>query len=93
MRLSACFFFRQQGIHPVGTEYRLSMEKVKPKEVNLDEKHLSKLIEGIRDSTFYSVDGIIVVKSGKIVLEEYFNGFTKDSLHNVTSVGKSLHLL
>lgn len=65
-------------------------QSVQPHEVGLDGEYLNKLIQQIKDSTIYSVDGIIVVRNGKIALEEYFNGFTKDSLHNVTSVGKSL---
>jgi CubicO group peptidase (beta-lactamase class C family) len=56
----------------------------------LDEKVLSALVDNIKDSTFYGVDAILFVKNRKIVFEEYFNGFTADSLHNVASVGKSI---
>lgn len=65
-------------------------QTVQPEEVGLESQYLRKLVQHIKDSNIYSVDGIVVVKNGKIALEEYFNGFTKDSLHNVTSVGKSL---
>lgn len=61
-----------------------------PGELNIDASPLDKLVERIKDSTFHSVDGIILVKNETIVFEEYFNAFTKDSLHNTASVGKSI---
>ena len=69
---------------------RFEWKTVQAENVGLYSQYLGELIQGIKDSTFYAVDGIVVVKNGKIALEEYFNGFTKDSLHNVASVGKSL---
>lgn len=59
-------------------------------ESGLNKNILNSLIENINDSTFYGVDAVIFVKDRKIVFEEYFNGFTADSLHNVASVGKSI---
>ena len=70
------------------TSDKFEWEFVRPEEVNLDEKYFHELLARIKDSTVHSVDGIVVVKNEKIVLEEYFNGFSKDSLHNTASVGK-----
>lgn len=61
-----------------------------PRESNLKAELLESLVEKIKDSTFHSVDAILLVKDKSIVLEKYFNGFTKDSLHNTASVGKSI---
>ena len=36
------------------------------------------------------IDGLLVVRNGKIVAEEYYNGFTKDHPHNIMSVSKSM---
>ncbi len=36
------------------------------------------------------IDALLVVKDGKIVAEEYYNGFARDHPHNVMSVSKSL---
>jgi hypothetical protein len=36
------------------------------------------------------VDGLLIVRHGKIVAEEYYNGFTKDHPHNIMSVSKSM---
>lgn len=44
----------------------------------------------IQDSTLYGVDALVIVKDEKIVFEEYFNGYTADSLHDIRSAGKSI---
>ena len=36
------------------------------------------------------VDGLLVVRNGKIVAEEYYNGFHMDRSHNIMSVSKSM---
>ena len=36
------------------------------------------------------IDALLVVKDGKIVREEYYNGYARDIPHNVMSVSKSL---
>lgn len=74
----------------VTSQNKFKWEVVHPSEVKLDENRLLGLIKKIEDSVIHSVDGIVVVKNSKIALEQYFNGFSKDSLHNVASVGKSI---
>jgi CubicO group peptidase (beta-lactamase class C family) len=61
-----------------------------PENSGIDKNVLSALVDNIKDSTLYGVDALLFIKTGKIVFEEYFNGFTADSLHNVASVGKSI---
>ena len=36
------------------------------------------------------IDALLVIKDGKIVGEQYYNGFTQDQPHNVMSVSKSM---
>lgn len=43
----------------------------------------------IESGEFRKVNSIIVIKNGKILVEEYFNGETRDSLHDPRSVGKT----
>jgi CubicO group peptidase (beta-lactamase class C family) len=69
---------------------KFEWKTISPKELNINEDILNDLVQKINDSTIHSVDGIVLVKDEKIVFEEYFNGFTKDSLHNTASVGKSV---
>ncbi len=53
----------------------------------------SKKIEGlnrkIAEGRFEDINGIVVIKDGELLLEEYFNGATRNDLHDVRSVGKS----
>jgi CubicO group peptidase (beta-lactamase class C family) len=44
----------------------------------------------IAQKRFEKVNGIVVVKNGKLLIEEYFNGAGRDSLHDPKSVGKTI---
>ena len=44
----------------------------------------------IQDGTFRKVDGLIVIKNGKVLIEEYFNGFSRNMLHEIRSATKSI---
>lgn len=61
---------------PVSTE-RIDNPKI---------KELKGLIEA---GKYKHITSLVVLKKGKIVLEEYFDGNTRDSLHDVRSVGKT----
>jgi hypothetical protein len=53
-------------------------------------KNLIKtLIGNINEGVFKNISSIVVLKDGKLLIEEYFNGETRDSLHDPRSVGKS----
>ena len=84
------FTFCGERKSDITSQNKFKWQVVQPADVKLDENSLRGLIEKIEDSVIHSVDGIVVVKNGKIALEQYFNGFSKDSLHNTASVGKSI---
>ncbi|HLO42707.1 MAG TPA: serine hydrolase [Leadbetterella sp.] len=49
-----------------------------------------KELKGAIDAGIYKkINGIVVLKDSKILIEEYFNGENRNSLHNPRSVGKS----
>ena len=50
---------------------------------------LQGTLELIRDKTFTKVDSLVVARHGKLVAEGYFNGFGRESLHDLRSTGKS----
>jgi len=53
-------------------------------------QNLIKTLKGnISEGVFKNISSIIVLKNGKLLLEEYFNGETRDSLHDPRSAGKS----
>lgn len=50
-----------------------------------------KLLKGsINEGIFKKINSIVVIKNGGILIEEYFNGETRETLHDPRSVGKSL---
>lgn len=68
-------------------------------EVHLNESLLSELVQKIINDDYGDIHSILIIKNGKLVLEEYFTGsdymksektFTRDDLHSVMSVTKSV---
>ncbi len=64
-------------------------------EVGIDRAGIEKFIQMIIDMPIESVhtpelEGILVARHGKLVLEEYFHGEHRDKLHDTRSAGKSL---
>lgn len=51
---------------------------------------LKKLTERIADNTYPNIEGIIVKHGDEVIVEEYFNGFGRDSLHDTRSSFKSI---
>jgi CubicO group peptidase (beta-lactamase class C family) len=49
-----------------------------------------KQLKGLIDSGFFKqISSVVVIKNGNILIEEYFNGETRDTKHDPRSVGKS----
>ncbi|MEN6348673.1 MAG: serine hydrolase [Syntrophomonas sp.] len=47
-------------------------------------------LEPIIKSEYSNVNGIVVVKNGYIAFEQYYNGYSPDDAHHMTSVTKSI---
>lgn len=56
---------------------------------SFDKKRIKYLKGAIDEGIFKKINSIIVLKEGKILIEEYFNGENRYSLHDPRSVGKS----
>jgi CubicO group peptidase (beta-lactamase class C family) len=54
-----------------------------------DTNLIKKLKGNIDEGVFKNISSIIVIKNGKLLIEEYFNGETRESLHDPRSAGKS----
>ncbi len=50
---------------------------------------IEELNRKIAKKTFKNITSIVVIKNGKILLEEYFNEASRNTLHDTRSVGKS----
>jgi CubicO group peptidase (beta-lactamase class C family) len=54
-----------------------------------DKNRLRELNVRIAENLYKDIKSIIVIKNGKLLVEEYFNGADRSSLQNTRSVGKS----
>ncbi|HEX9614077.1 MAG TPA: serine hydrolase [Bacteroidota bacterium] len=52
-------------------------------------ERIEELKQRIADSTYKEINSIIVIRNGRLLLEEYFNGATREKKHNPRSVGKT----
>ncbi len=64
-------------------------------EVQIDEQLIAKLVDEVILKTADSIDdpyihSMLIARSGKLVLEEYFHGFHRNKAHDTRSASKSL---
>lgn len=55
-----------------------------------DTQKIEALNRKIAEQRFENINGIVVIKEGKLLIEEYFNGESRNSLHDPRSVGKTI---
>lgn len=65
-----------------------SWESTSPEDQGMDSQILDSAF--ILASSYGFVDGLLIIRNGKIVAEAYYNGFSKDHPHNIMSVSKSM---
>ncbi|TFF36020.1 class C beta-lactamase-related serine hydrolase [Mucilaginibacter psychrotolerans] len=70
-----------QAIRP-GSGWPLSTELY-------DKKLIMAMNEKIAQNKFKNISSVVVIKNGKLLIEEYFNGEGRDTLHDPRSVGKT----
>jgi CubicO group peptidase (beta-lactamase class C family) len=56
----------------------------------LDPAAVKEMLELIRTTPPNDFRGLVVMKDGKVVLEEYFNTYWRDTVHDIRSAGKSV---
>ena len=54
-----------------------------------DSNKIKRLIGNINEGVFKNINSIVVISHGKLLIEEYFNGDNRNTLHDPRSVGKS----
>ncbi|MGD8494861.1 MAG: serine hydrolase [Gemmatimonadales bacterium] len=67
-----------------------SLLSATPAEVGLDPVRLGLLVDRIRSGQIRDIHSLLIVRYGKLALEEYFNGWPADSIHTMQSVSKSV---
>ena len=56
----------------------------------VDPSRIKQLQEKVADKTYLNMDAILVEQDGKLIIEEYFNAFNKDTPHDMRSSFKSI---
>ncbi|HEY5839078.1 MAG TPA: serine hydrolase, partial [Pyrinomonadaceae bacterium] len=54
-----------------------------------DRGKIEELNRMIAENVYREITSVVVIRGGGLLIEEYFNGATRDTLHNTRSVGKS----
>ena len=54
-----------------------------------DRAKIRELNRRIAENSFKEITSVVVIKGGKLLIEEYFNGANRETLHDTRSVGKS----
>jgi len=54
-----------------------------------DNRRIRALKGAINEGIFRKINSIVVIKNGRLLIEEYFNGDDRNTLHDPRSVGKS----
>jgi CubicO group peptidase (beta-lactamase class C family) len=60
-----------------------------PAAEGIDAAEMNRLLDDIRTGSFPGIDSMVVIRHGRLVMEGYFNGYGRDSLHDLRSTGKS----
>lgn len=77
------------------SEEQIAVQKIKPNsgwkvsDEKINREKIRILNQKIAENSFREITGIVVIKNDKLLLEEYFNGYERDSLNDTRSVGKS----
>ncbi|MPS74065.1 MAG: class C beta-lactamase-related serine hydrolase [Chryseobacterium sp.] len=77
------------------SEEQIAVQKIKPNsgwkvsDEKINQEKIRLLNQKIAENRFREITGIVMIKYGKLLLEEYFNGYNRDSLNDTRSVGKS----
>jgi CubicO group peptidase (beta-lactamase class C family) len=51
---------------------------------------INEMMRNILDGDIDNIHGIVIIKNGKLVLEEYFDGFNRETKHRIFSASKSV---
>lgn len=82
-------------IKPKVTEEQIKVQSIAPdsgwdiSEDKYDTQKIKELNKKILQEDFKDITSIVVIKNHKLLLEEYFNGADRTTLHDTRSVGKS----
>ena len=80
---------------PPVTEEQVAVQEIAPdsgwplSKARFDEQKIRELNRGIFQNDFKQINGLVVIQDGELLLEQYFNGADRSTLHDPRSVGKT----
>jgi len=66
------------------------LDKAQPGETGLNPYLMDKLVADIRSEKLQNIDGMVIIKDDKLILESYFDEYEREDLHYTASVSKSI---
>lgn len=82
-------------VKPEIDEKRIAVQEIAPgsgwrvSKDSYDQEKIRRLKRFIAENVFKEITSVVVIKNGELLIEEYFNGATRATLHDTRSVGKS----
>ncbi len=75
-----------------GAQYWPAAEwrRAAPDQVGLDDGRIKDLVGRLRDNRIPGVHSLVIVRQGYLAVEEYFNGSSRETVHTLQSVTKSV---
>ena len=59
-------------------------------EEGVDPENINELMLAITDKKYKNIHSVLLVKNGRLILEEYFYGYNREKLHQIRSATKSI---
>ncbi len=56
----------------------------------IDPKPIGDMLAAIRSGGYTKLDSVLIARNGKLILESYFNGYDRDTMHDTRSSFKSV---
>lgn len=66
------------------------LPRIEPAAAGFNADSLTKMLELVRKTPPNDIRGIVVLKDNKLVMEEYFNTYWRETIHDIRSAGKSV---
>ena len=85
----ACGLSQQKYQYRIPEKLNDGWEVSSLKKAGMDQKAIEEITDNILKEKLKGIYSYLIVKNGKLVLEEYFKGHGRDELHEIYSVTKS----
>ncbi|MEM6805036.1 MAG: serine hydrolase, partial [Bacteroidota bacterium] len=84
------FCFGQLNVDSLLKRPMADLETIGLDEAGFDQDTLQKMWDRLAEETVYDLRSIIVIKEGKLAMEEYSNSFWRDNINDIRSATKSI---